>query len=202
MPGPEGGLWFNLRGPMGPEPGAKVGPIFVEYDADTGRRLRTEADPSSVMPAPRPLAGGMILDAVRLPGRRGWGSRLVLHPRGDGQPLWGPSFAGCNFNYFDVSADGQYAAGLCSAVTRHMFFGIDFYGVSKSIAVFFHVPDLKVINVVRLNKGFDGAEAAVERQSDWLVEAIAGNPDHIRILRVPLPRAAGVKVPTGKNGTH
>ncbi len=202
MPGPEGGLWFNLRGPMGPEPGAKVGPIFVEYDADTGRRLRTEADPSSVMPAPRPLAGGMILDAVRLPGRRGWGSRLVLHPRGDGQPLWGPSFAGCDFNYFDVSADGQYAAGLCSAVTRHMFFGIDFYGVSKSIAVFFHVPDLKVINVVRLNKGFDGAEAAVERQSDWLVEAIADNPDHIRILRVPLPRAAGVKVPTGKNGTH
>jgi hypothetical protein len=196
IPGPGGGLWFSQYGPMGPEPGAKVGPIFVEYDADTGRRLRTVADPSSVTPAPQPLAGGAMLDAaaVGLPGRRGWGSRLVLYPPGDVRPRRGAFFEGCNFTNFDVSADGQYAAGLCSALTRHMFFGIDFYGVSKSIAVFFQVPDLKVINVVRLNKGFDGADAAVERQGDWLVEAIADNPGHIRILRVPLPQAAGGKV--------
>lgn len=203
IPGPRGGLWYNLLGPAEPGTGAKARRIFVEYDAETGKRLRTVADPNSVLSAPLPLAGGATLDAVSLPGRRDrWGSRLVLYPRGDGQPLWGPSFAGCDFDYFDVSADGQYAAGLCSAVTRHMFFGIDFYGVSKSIAVFFHVPDLKVINVVRLNKGFDGAEAAVGRQGDWLVEAIADNPNHIRILRVPLPRAAGGKAAAGKPEAH
>ncbi len=189
--GPGGELWFSQYGPMGPEPGAKAGPIFVEYDADTGKRLRTVADPSSVAPAPQPLAGGAMLDAAALglPGRRRWGSRLVLYRPGDARALRGAFFAGCNFTNFAVSADGQYAAGLCSALTRHMFLGIDFYGVSKSIAVFFHVPDLKVINVARLNKGFDGADAAVERRGVWLLEAIADNPGHIRILRVPLPQA-------------
>jgi hypothetical protein len=73
--GPGGELWFSQYGPMGPEPGTKAGPIFVEYDANTGKRLRTVADPSSVTPAPQPLAGGAMLDAaaVGLPGRCGTG---------------------------------------------------------------------------------------------------------------------------------
>lgn len=193
IPGPRGGLWFNLLGPAGAEPGEKVGPIFVEYDANTGKRLRAVPDPKSVLSAPQPLADGTLLGAVGLPGH--WGSRLALYPPGNGRPLLGAYFPGRNFDYFEISVNGQYAAGPCSASQRHMFFGIDFYTVSKFIAVFFHVPDLKVINVVRLNKGFAGADVAVERQGDSLLEAIADNPHHIRILRVPLPMAAGGKVP-------
>ncbi len=173
-----------------------------QYGLRSGAKLRSLSDPGRGTSLMAPVPGGALVYAAvkSVPSRKDWGTRLLLYPRAGRRPLMGPFIRGCNFEELRIGADGKFAYGICSGMKRHVFLAFDFYTVSKDVAAFFQIADMRIINVVRLNKRYDLEDAAVERQGDWLVEAIADNPGHIRILRVPLPREGGAKAAAGGPG--
>ncbi|MGH9533341.1 MAG: hypothetical protein ACRD2E_00620 [Terriglobales bacterium] len=187
-----GRVWINEQEPNPANPVRAV-PVLNEYDSLNGKKLRTILDPGfEGVSTMVPLAeGGLLYAAVKsVPSRKDWGSLLLRYPPTGDKPLRGTFIRGCTFDSIRLSPDGRYAAGVCTGTRLKTSFDYYYIYISKAVAVFFRVTDLKIVNVVQLNKRFDGAGAAIEDKRGFLTEAIADHADYIRILRMHAPRRA------------